>query len=69
MIDGGELLKMSGPRSVYFEGPVGVIERGAYADIILVNGNPLENLDLVADPHKNFDVIMKNGQIFKNNIN
>ena len=68
MIDGGELLKMSGPRSVYFEGPVGVIERGAYADIILVNGNPLKNLDLVADPDANFDLIMKGGVIHKNSL-
>ena len=43
-----------------------VIEQGAYADLVLVNGNPLENLDLVADPGKNFAVIMKDGKIYKN---
>lgn len=63
-----ELLALSGPRHPYQEGPLGVIEEGAYADLILVDGNPLEDIDLVADPHENFDLIMKNGVIFKNEI-
>jgi imidazolonepropionase-like amidohydrolase len=33
-----------------------------------VNGNPLENIDLVADPDKNFAVIMKDGKIYKNMV-
>ena len=41
-----------------------VIE-GAYADMVLVDGNPLEDLDLVADPDKNFVVIMKDGKVYK----
>ncbi|RLB63136.1 MAG: Xaa-Pro dipeptidase, partial [Deltaproteobacteria bacterium] len=41
---------------------------GAYADLILVDGNPLEDLDLVANPDENFDLIMKNGKIYKNAI-
>ena len=45
-----ELLAMSGPRNPYQAGPLGVVAEGAYADLILVDGNPLENLDLVADP-------------------
>jgi len=61
-----ELLTMSGPRHPYQEGPLGVIKAGAYADMILVDGNPLEDLDLVADPAKNFVVIMKDGKIHKN---
>ena len=40
----------------------------AYADLVLVDGNPLEDLDLVADPHKNFVVIMKDGRVFKNTL-
>jgi imidazolonepropionase-like amidohydrolase len=62
------MLEMSGPRHPYKKGPLGVIKEGAYADIILVNGNPLENLDLVADAEKNFVVIMKDGKIYKNII-
>lgn len=61
----GELLALSGPRSSYQAGPLGVIRPGAYADLILVDGNPLENLDLVADPDTNFDLIMKGGAIYK----
>ena len=60
-----ELLMMSGPRHPYQDGPLGVIKEGAYADLILVDGNPLEDLDLVADPAKNFVVIMKDGKIYK----
>jgi imidazolonepropionase-like amidohydrolase len=62
----GELLALSGPRNPYPAGPLGVIKPGAYADLILVDGNPLEDLDLVADPEKNFDLIMKDGKIYKN---
>ena len=41
-------------------------EMVAYADLILVDGNPLEDLDLIADPEANFDLIMKDGKIYKN---
>ena len=63
--DNAQLLKLSGPRDPY-PGQLGVIEKGAYADLILVDGNPLENIDLVADAEKNFVVIMKDGVIYKN---
>ncbi len=66
--DNAELLALSGPRNPYQQGSLGVIKEGAYADLILVNGNPLENIDLVADAAKNFDLIMKDGRIYKNNI-
>jgi len=65
--DNAQLLKLSGPRDPY-PGDLGVIKEGALADLILVDGNPLENLDLVADPDKNFVVIMKDGMIHKNTI-
>ena len=35
------------------------------SDLILVNGNPLADLTLVADPAKNFAVIMKDGKLYK----
>jgi len=44
------------------------VQEGACADLILVDGNPLENLDLAADPDRNFVVIMKDGKIYKNTI-
>lgn len=64
--DNAELLKLSGDLTPYPLGPLGVIEEGAYADMILVDGNPLEDLDLVSDPGGNFDLIMKDGVIYKN---
>jgi len=63
-----ELVKMCGPRDPY-PGELGVVKEGAFADLILVNGNPLENIDLVADPEKNFAVIMKDGRIYKHAVN
>ncbi|BHH86087.1 metal-dependent hydrolase family protein [Desulforhopalus sp. 52FAK] len=66
--DNAELLMLSGPRNPYQQGPLGVIEKGAYADLILIDGNPLENIDLVADAEKNFVMIMKDGKIYKNTV-
>lgn len=63
-----ELLELAGPRHPYKAGSLGQIVEGAYADLILVDGNPLEDINLVADPHENFDLIMKDGVIFKNEI-
>jgi imidazolonepropionase-like amidohydrolase len=66
--DNAELFKMCGPRDPY-PGKLGVVEEGALADLLLVDGNPLPDLDLMADPDKNFVVIMKDGKIYKNTIN
>ncbi|HEU4651347.1 MAG TPA: amidohydrolase family protein [Croceibacterium sp.] len=61
-----ELLRLSGKRNPY-PLQLGVIEQGAYADMLLVDGNPLENLNLVADPG-NFVIIMKDGTIYKDTL-
>lgn len=65
--DNADLLALSGLRSPY-PGKLGVIQEGALADMLLVDGNPLENLNLVADPAKNFLMIMKDGKVYKNLI-
>ncbi|MGB8608417.1 amidohydrolase family protein [Bradyrhizobium sp.] len=62
-----DLLKLSGPRDPY-PGNLGVVEEGALADLLLVDGDPLANLNLVADPQRNFLVIMKDGKIYKNSL-
>jgi imidazolonepropionase-like amidohydrolase len=62
--DNAALLAMAGPRNPY-PGKLGTIEKDAYADILVVNGNPLENLNLIADPQKNLALIMKDGRIHK----
>lgn len=62
--DNAELLALSGNRNPY-PGKLGVIEEGAWADIILVNGNALEDVTLLEDPEKNLSLIMKGGRIYK----
>jgi len=62
-----ELLALSGKRNPY-PGKLGVVEQSALADLLLVDGNPLENINLIADPNKNFLVIMKDGAIYKNSL-
>jgi imidazolonepropionase-like amidohydrolase len=65
--DNGELMALSGFINPY-PGKLGVVEAGALADLLLVDGNPLEDIKLIADPGKNFLVIMKDGAIYKNTV-
>ncbi|WP_245940172.1 metal-dependent hydrolase family protein [Stenomitos frigidus] len=60
-----ELLALSGPRNPY-PGKLGVVEEGALADLLLVDGDPIENIKLIENPAKNFLVIMKDGKLYKN---
>lgn len=64
----GEILALSGPRNPY-PGKIGVIEEGALADILLVDGNPLDDISILTEPEKNLSLIMKDGKIYKNTIN
>jgi imidazolonepropionase-like amidohydrolase len=63
--DNAQLLALSGKRSPY-SGELGIIKQGAFADLILVDGNPLENIDLIGRPEERFLVIMKDGKVEKN---
>jgi imidazolonepropionase-like amidohydrolase len=62
-----ELLTLSGKRNPY-PGKLGVVQESALADLLLVDGNPLDNIKLLADPEKNLAVIMKDGKIYKNTL-
>jgi imidazolonepropionase-like amidohydrolase len=62
-----ELLALSGKRNPY-PGKLGVVEQGALADLLLVDGNPLDQIGLIADPANNFKIIMKDGVIYKNTL-
>jgi imidazolonepropionase-like amidohydrolase len=76
----GEILKLAGEvKDPYPEGKLGVIEESAYADILLVDGNPLEDITVIGGNEKWFDaepregietlrVIMKDGVIYKNTL-
>jgi imidazolonepropionase-like amidohydrolase len=47
---------------------LGVIEEGAYADMIVIDGNPLEDISLIEDYSKNMKLIIKNGEVWKNTL-
>lgn len=78
---GGELAMLTGPENPYPDGKLGVIEEGAYADILIVDGNPLEDISAIGGSQKWFDaeprdqdvkairMIMKDGKIYKDTLN
>ena len=66
-MDNGELLVLTGPLNPCPDGPIGVIEVDAHADILLVNGNPLDDVTIPVDAN-NIDLVMKDGKIFKNTL-
>ncbi|ADE55640.1 metal-dependent hydrolase family protein [Coraliomargarita akajimensis] len=61
----GELLSLAGERNPFKEGKLGVIEKGAYADLVLIEGNPLEDITILAQPDEHLKLIMKDGVIYK----
>lgn len=63
-----DLLALSNTRNPYKDGPLGVIAEGAYADLLLVDGNPLADIRLLEDPETNLRFIMKDGVIYKNTL-
>ncbi len=65
--DNAALLALSGPRNPYPH-PLGVIEAGAYADMLLVDGDPIDNPELLVDADRNIRLIMKDGRIFKDSL-
>ena len=62
------LLEQSGKRHPYRQGKLGVIEEGAYADLLIVDGNPLEDIMLLAQQGKKLNLIVQDGKIVKNNL-
>jgi imidazolonepropionase-like amidohydrolase len=62
-----ELLALSGKRNPY-PGKLGVVEEGALADLLLVDGDPLSDIRVIEDPARNFRVIMKDGVVYKNSL-
>ena len=62
-----ELFKLSTYRNPYPEGKIGVLEKGSFADIMLVNGDPAADLDVLA-VRDNIRFIMKNGKVYKDTL-
>ena len=59
-----ELLALAGRRNPY-PGKLGVIEAGAYADLLLINGDPLADISILEHPEAALALIMKDGRIYK----
>jgi imidazolonepropionase-like amidohydrolase len=49
-------------------GKLGIIAPNAYADLLVVEGNPLRDLTILTNPQKNLKLIMKGGVIYKNEL-
>lgn len=76
----GEMALLTGLRNPYPQGKLGVIKAGAYADLLIVDGNPLEDISVIGAKEKWFDaepreegietirVIMKDGKVYKNTL-
>jgi imidazolonepropionase-like amidohydrolase len=65
--DNAQLLALSGERSPY-RGKLGVVEEGALADLLLVEGDPTADIRVLENPGRNFRVVMKDGRVFKNTL-
>lgn len=63
-----EVLTWSGGMNPYKYGTLGVVKKGAYADLILIDGNPLKNIEVLNEYKTKFKLIMKNGQVHKNTL-
>ncbi len=63
-----EQLAKSGPKNPYRLGALGVIAEGAYADMILIDGNPLEDVSIMTEYKEKIKVVMKDGKIYKNTL-
>lgn len=63
----GQLLALSGERNPY-PGKLGVLEEGAYADLLVVAGDPLQDLTLLGNPDQNLQLIMKDGRVYKDTL-
>ena len=66
--NGGEAVALSGIKNPYPDGPLGVIEPGAYADILLIKGNPLKDISILTRYEETINLIMKDGKIYKNEL-
>ena len=61
-----QVLSWCGDMTPYRDGPIGVLTEGAYADLILVEGNPLKDIDSIK--RHNVLVVVKDGIVYKNTL-
>lgn len=63
-----ELLRFCNSRDPYKAAPLGVVKDGAWADMLIYDGNPLENINFVTKPKEHLKVIIKGGKVYKNEL-
>ena len=63
-----EILALSGKLNPYPDGMLGIIQEGAYADLLLYDGNPLEDIQVIVDYPQHLKLVMKDGRIYKNEL-
>jgi imidazolonepropionase-like amidohydrolase len=63
-----ELLRFCNSRDPYKAAPLGVVKEGAWADMLIYDANPLEDIKVVTEPEKNLKFIMKGGKVYKNEL-
>jgi imidazolonepropionase-like amidohydrolase len=64
----GELLALSNLKHPYPGAKLGVVEADAYADLLIVDGNPIDDIMVMLDYENNFKLIMKDGKVYKNTL-
>jgi imidazolonepropionase-like amidohydrolase len=63
-----ELCRMANSRDPYKAAELGVVKEGAWADVLIYDGNPLEDIEVVIDHASNLKLIVKDGKIYKNTL-
>jgi len=66
--ENARLLALSGDSNPYQKGQLGVIKKGAYADLLIYDGNPLKDIEVIVNYKQNLKLIMKDGKIYKNKL-
>lgn len=66
--ENARLFSLSGKINPYMEGKLGVIKEGAYADLLIYEGNPIEDIQVIVNYKENLKLIMKDGKIYKNEL-
>jgi imidazolonepropionase-like amidohydrolase len=66
--ENARLFELSGKIHPYDRGKLGVIQKGAYADLLIYDGNPINDIGVITDPGRYLKLIMKGGKVFKNEL-
>lgn len=62
------LLELAGQRNPYGSARLGVVAEGAWADVLVFDGDPTRDLSVIGDPEKSLKLIVKGGQVVKNSL-